>query len=91
VIDRRLGRTVVLQIGEDSDELGVASLEGGEEDRYVRCIGGSLYWESPAVKSGYNEVLDDDEEATDDGVSLAGGPWYVGGVSLGSTGSGRLD
>ena len=89
-IDRRLGRTVFWATGDDSDELGVASLDGGEGDRYDRCIGGSLYCASPSVRSGYN-VLDEDEDegVRDEGVSFAGGPRYMGGVSFGSTGTGR--
>jgi len=88
-IDRRLGRIVGCETGDDDPlEHGVVSLDGRKDESYDLCIGGSLYFSSPALKRGYNDL---DEEVTDDGVSLAGGPRYTGTGSLGSTGSGRDD
>jgi hypothetical protein len=72
-IDRKLGRTVVHETGEDDSlELGVASLDGGEDELYSFCIGASLYFSSPAVRSGYSD--EEVECAADDGMSFAGGP-----------------
>jgi len=88
-IERMLGRTVGGGTGEDRDELGVDSLDGGEGEgeRYIGFSGGSLNSLSPEVSRGYN---DEGPEDMPPAVNLAGGPQYALMDNLGSTGLGRL-
>lgn len=93
-MDRRLGSTVGIVCGDECVELGVDSLDGGDGDLYALLRGASLYWASPDMRVGYMEPDFNDgmaeDDAADEGVSLAGGPRCMPFVSLGSTGSGRL-
>jgi hypothetical protein len=94
-IDRKLGRTILYNTGDEPGELSLETVESpswveGDEERYARLRGASLYLVSPDVRSGYSEpALVDDE--TLEGVSLAGGPRCNNFVNLGSTGSGGVD